>query len=74
MTPLLIDNLIGQVEIFDSLELKAVEDYTVIEKELKNQEFKDIVGQIKVDEMYHSKMCREVIDFLKNRPADSPSQ
>jgi len=67
MTSRLIDNLIGQIEIFDSLELKAVEDYTVIEKELTNHEFKEIIGQIRIDEMYHSKICREIIEFLNNR-------
>jgi rubrerythrin len=67
MTSSLIDNLIGQIEIFDALELKAVEDYTVIEKELTNSEFKDIVGQIRDDEIRHSKICREIIEFLKNR-------
>lgn len=63
----LIDDLIGQIEIFDSLELKAVEDYTVIEKELTNPKFKEVIGQIRVDEIYHSKLCREIIEFLNNR-------
>lgn len=67
MTSRLIDNLIGQIDIFDSLELKAVEDYTVMERELTNQKFKEIIGQIRIDEMYHSKMCREIIEFLNNR-------
>ena len=67
MTSLIIDDLIGQMEIFDSLELQAAEDYALIENELTNPEMKEIVGQIRVDERYHSKMCREIIDALKNR-------
>ena len=65
MTPNLIDGLIAQIEIFDSLELKAVEDYTILEKELTGSTFKDTIDRIRVDEIYHSKICREIIDFLK---------
>lgn len=70
MTSRLIDNLIGQIEIFDSLELKAVADYTIIENELTNLEFKSTIGGIRLDEMYHSRMCREIIEFLKNKKPD----
>lgn len=73
MTSRLIDSLIGQIEIFDSLELKAVADYTVIERELLNATFKETIRGIRMDEMYHSKMCREIIDFLKNRSTEMPS-
>ena len=69
MTSRLVDSLIGQIEIFDSLELKAVEYYAVMERELTNQKFREIIGRIRVDETYHSKMCQEIIEFLKNRPA-----
>lgn len=63
----MIEDLIGQIEIFNALELKAVTDYTVIEKELVNSEFKKTIGQIRDDEIYHSKICLEIIEFLGNR-------
>ena len=67
MTPRLTDDLIGQIEIFDALELKAAEEYAVMENELANAEFKEIIGRIRVEELYHSKLCKEIITFLKNR-------
>lgn len=70
MTSRLIDSLIGQIEIFDSLELKAVADYTVMELELTNAKFKETIGSIRIDEIFHSKMCREIIEFLKNKKPD----
>ena len=65
MTSLLLDDLIAQIEIFDALELEAVHDYSSMEQELTNPELRETIGRIRVDEQYHSKMCREVIDFLK---------
>ncbi|MDO8492211.1 MAG: hypothetical protein Q7S34_01040 [bacterium] len=59
------DNLIGQIEIFESLELKSERDYVLLEKELTNPEFKKIVGQIRFDEINHAKLCREIIEFLE---------
>ena len=70
MTSLLVDNLIGQIEIFDSLELQAVNEYTVMERELTNKKFVQIIGRIRLDEMYHSKICQEIIEFLRNRPTE----
>ncbi len=64
----LIDNLIGQIEIFDALELQAAGDYADIVRDLNNEKFRDIIDHIRIDELYHSKMCREIIDFLNQRP------
>ena len=68
MTARLIDDLIGQIEIFDSLELQAVDDYTVIVRELTNQELKETIEGIRDDEKRHSEICRSIIAFLRNRP------
>lgn len=65
----LIDELIGQIEIFDALELEAAHDYGVMEQELVNQELRETLKKIIIDEQYHSKMCREIIESLKNRPS-----
>lgn len=61
------NDLLGQIEVFDSLELQAAEDYAVIEKELTNPEFKEIVDHIRVEELGHSNLCREILAFLRNR-------
>lgn len=61
---LFFDDLIAQIEVFDSLELEAAREYGIMENELTNPGFKELVGKIRIDELYHSKMCREVIDYL----------
>lgn len=66
MTSLLLDDLIAQIEIFNALELEAVHDYSIMEQELANPELRDTISRIRTDEQYHSKMCLEIIDFLKD--------
>ncbi len=65
----LIDELIGQIEIFDALELEAARDYGIMERELVNSELKETLRGIRLDEERHSRVCQEIIEFLKNRPA-----
>lgn len=65
MTSLLRDGLIGQIEIFKTLELAAAQDYEAIEQELINLKFKKTIGAIRSDEMRHAKLCQEIIEFLK---------
>lgn len=65
MTSPLRDALIGQIEIFEALELAAERDYEIIEKELFNLEFKKTIGAIRADEMHHAEICQAIIDFLK---------
>ena len=65
----LIDELIGQIEIFDALELEAARDYGIMERELVNSELKKTLRGIRLDEERHSRVCQEIIEFLKNRPA-----
>ncbi len=64
----LVDELIGQIEIFDALELEAARDYGIMERELVNSELKETLRGIRLDEERHSIACREIIEFLKNRP------
>lgn len=65
MTSLLQDSLTGQIEIFEALEMVAANDYGVIERELINPRFKKIIGAIRIEEIHHAKLCREIIEFLK---------
>lgn len=65
MTSPLRDALIGQIEIFEALELAAERDYEIIEKELFNLEFKKTIGAIRADEMRHAEICQNIIDFLR---------
>ena len=65
----LVNELISQIEIFDALELQAARDYWVMEQELINPELKDTLKRIRLDEERHSRTCREIIEFLKNRTA-----
>ena len=65
----LVNELISQIEIFDALELQAARDYGIMEQELINPELKDTLKRIRLDEERHSRVCREIIEFLTNRPA-----
>jgi len=59
------DALIGQIEIFEALELAAERDYEIIEKGLINPELKKTIGAIRADEMRHAEICQNIIDFLR---------
>ena len=65
----LVNELISHIEIFDALELQAARDYGIMEQELINPELKDTLKRIRLDEERHSRACREIIEFLKNRTA-----
>lgn len=65
MTSPLRDGLIGQIEIFKSLELAAARDYEAIEKELINLKFRKTIEAVRADEMRHARLCQEIIDFLR---------
>lgn len=66
MTLHLRDALIGQIEIFEALECAAEQDYGRIVKELSYFEFKKTIEAIRLDEVEHAQICREIIKFLRN--------
>ena len=59
------DELIAQIEIFESLELKAQDEYALLERELADPELRKIAGAIRLDEVRHAAICREIIELLQ---------
>ena len=65
MVSQLRDALIGQIEIFEAIELAAERDYETIENGLISPELKKTIGAVRADEMRHAEICQNIIEFLK---------
>ncbi len=62
------DDLIGQIEVFESLEEEAEREYAVLGKEVLDSDFRETINRIRLQEIEHAKICREIINYLRALP------